>query len=82
MTIPVDGIAPIVLAVLPISDNENSATLLPHLKAILLGLISQRVQVVSYSCDGTGRTETSTIDPWRSQRLHQVHNQEPATRDV
>ena len=53
MTIPVDGIAPIVLAVLPISDSENSAALLPHLKKILLGLISRKIQVVSYSCDGT-----------------------------
>lgn len=53
MTIPVDGIAPIVLAVLPISDSENSGDLLPHLKKILLGLISRKIQVVSYSCDGT-----------------------------
>ena len=53
MTIPVDGIAPIVLAVLPISDSESSNALLPHLKTILLGLINQKIQVVSYSCDGT-----------------------------
>lgn len=53
MTIPVDGIAPIVLAMLPVSDSENSTTLLPYLRTILLGLINQKIQVVSYSCDGT-----------------------------
>ena len=53
MTIPVDGIAPIVLAVLPISDSESSADLLPYLRTVLLGLIGQKIQVVSYSCDGT-----------------------------
>ena len=53
ITIPVDGIAPIILAVLPISDSESSASLLPHLKKILHGLIERKIQVVSYSCDGT-----------------------------
>ncbi|KAF9780748.1 hypothetical protein BJ322DRAFT_1011530 [Thelephora terrestris] len=53
MTIPVDGIAPIILAVLPISDSESSVSLRPHLTKILLGLIKEKIQVVSYSCDGT-----------------------------
>lgn len=48
-----DGIAPIILAVLPISDSESSSDLLPHLTKILHGLIKQKVQIVSYSCDGT-----------------------------
>ena len=53
MTIPVDGIAPIILAVLPISDSESSASLLLRLQKILLGLIDKKIQVISYSCDGT-----------------------------
>lgn len=53
MTIPVDGIAPVLLAVLPISDGGTHATLLPHLRQILCGLIKEKIQVVSYSCDGT-----------------------------
>ena len=53
MTIPVDGVAPILLAVLPISDSESCKTLLPHLRMVLYGLIKQKIQVVSYSCDGT-----------------------------
>lgn len=53
MTIPVDGVAPILLAVLPISDSENHEALLPHLRKVLRGLIGEGIQVVSYSCDGT-----------------------------
>lgn len=53
MTIPVDGVAPILLAVLPISDNESHETLFPHLRKILHGLVRENIQVVSYSCDGT-----------------------------
>ena len=53
MTIPVDGVAPILLAVLPISDSESHESLLPHLRKILHGLIREKIQVVSYSCDGT-----------------------------
>lgn len=53
MTIPVDGIAPILLAVLPISESETHLTLLPHLSKILCGLIKGKIQIVSYSCDGT-----------------------------
>jgi hypothetical protein len=53
MTIPVDGVAPILLAVLPISDSESNKTLLPHLRNVLHGLIKEKIQVVSYSCDGT-----------------------------
>ena len=53
MTIPVDGVAPILLAVLPISDSESCKTLLPHLRMVLYGLIKQKIQVVSYSCNGT-----------------------------
>jgi hypothetical protein len=53
MTIPVDGVAPILLAVLPISDSEKHDTLLPHLTKLLHGLIQERLQVVSYSSDGT-----------------------------
>ena len=48
-----DGVAPILLAVLPISDSENHETLLPHLRKVLRGLIKENIQVVSYSCDGT-----------------------------
>ncbi|KAF9784786.1 hypothetical protein BJ322DRAFT_1196341 [Thelephora terrestris] len=54
MTIPVDGVAPILLAVLPISDSEKHHTLVPHLKKILCGLIKEKIEAVSYSCDGTG----------------------------
>ena len=53
MTIPVDGVAPLLLAVLPISDSETHTTLLPHLKKVLHGLIQENIQIVSYSCDGT-----------------------------
>lgn len=53
MTIPVDGVAPLLVTVLPISDSETHATLLQHLKNLLHGLIKENVQVVSYSCDGT-----------------------------
>lgn len=53
MTIPVDGIAPLLLAVLPISESETHVTLLPHLKTILHGLIKEKIQIISYSCDGT-----------------------------
>lgn len=53
MTIPVGGIAPIVLTVLLISEGESSADLLPHLMKILHGLIEQQIQIVSYACDGT-----------------------------
>jgi hypothetical protein len=53
MMIPVDGVAPILLAILPVSDGENHLTLLPHLKNILYGLIGEKIQVISYSCDGT-----------------------------
>lgn len=53
MTVPVDGVAPVLVAVLPISESETHATLLPHLIQILHGLIKVKVQVVSYSCDGT-----------------------------
>jgi hypothetical protein len=53
MTIPVDGVAPILLAVLPVSNSENHLTLLPHLKNVLCGLIKEKIQVISYSCDGT-----------------------------
>ena len=53
MTIPVDGIAPVLLAVLPISDSETHVTLLPHLTKVLHGLIRENIQIVSYSCDGT-----------------------------
>jgi len=49
----VDGVAPILLAVLPISDSENHETLLPHLRKVFRGLIKENIQVVSYSCDGT-----------------------------
>ena len=41
------------LAVLPISDSETHVMLLPHLRKVLRGLIKERIQVVSYSCDGT-----------------------------
>ena len=51
--IPVDGVAPILLAVLPISESESHEALLLHLTKILHGLIREKVQVVSYSCDGT-----------------------------
>jgi hypothetical protein len=53
MTIPVDGVAPILLAVLPISDSENHETLLPHLRKLLRGLIREHIEAVSYSSDGT-----------------------------
>ena len=53
MTIPVDGVAPVLLAVLPISDSETHVTLLPHLRKVLRGLIKAKIQIVSYSCDGT-----------------------------
>ena len=44
MTIPVDGVAPILLTILLISNSENHGTLLPYLR---------KIQVISYSCDGT-----------------------------
>ena len=53
MTIPVDGVTPILLAVLLISNSESCKTLLPHLRMVLYGLTKQKIQVVSYSCDGT-----------------------------
>ena len=62
MTVPVDGVAPIVLAVLPISESETSADLVPHLMKILRGLIARNIQIVSYACDGT-KLE------WKVQRL-------------
>lgn len=53
MTVPVDGVTLILLAVLPISDSENNKSLLPYLKKLLHGLIREKIQVVSYSCNGT-----------------------------
>jgi len=53
MTVPVDGVAPVFFAVLPISDSETHLTLLPHPRKVLRGLIKEKIQVVSYSCDGT-----------------------------
>jgi hypothetical protein len=53
MTVPVDGVAPVLIAVLPISESETHATLVPHLMQVLRGLIKVKIQAVSYSCDGT-----------------------------
>ncbi|KAJ6573789.1 hypothetical protein DFH09DRAFT_915806 [Mycena vulgaris] len=57
LTIPLPGIAPIVVAAMPIHDM-SADELLPPLEKILYGLLDRNICVISYACDGT-ETERS-----------------------
>lgn len=44
---------PIIVAAMPIANDLNAETLLPHLLKVVDGLIDRGIQVISYACDGT-----------------------------
>lgn len=85
MTIPVDGIAPVLLAVLPISEGENHVTLLPYLRQVLRGLVKGGIQVVSYSCDGTElerKIQRKILDEVREPLRYTIKSPQQGTPDT
>ena len=50
---PLPGVAPILVAALPIGESNNAEDLVLDAEKILRGLIALGIQVASYSCDGT-----------------------------
>ncbi|KAJ7828434.1 hypothetical protein B0H13DRAFT_1656272 [Mycena leptocephala] len=56
--VPVPKIAPIIVAVLPISDSNSAEELMVPLWKILNGLLERKIQVVSYAADGTAVERT------------------------
>ena len=46
-------VTPIIVAAIPIPNNFNAEKLHPMTRKILNGLTDQKVQVISYACDGT-----------------------------
>lgn len=53
LTLSVPKITPIIIAALPIANDMNAEQLAPLSQQILEGLITRKVRVVSYACDGT-----------------------------
>ncbi|KAJ6538761.1 hypothetical protein B0H10DRAFT_2245563 [Mycena sp. CBHHK59/15] len=53
LTIPVPGVAPIIVAALPIPNDLRAEVLLTYLDKVVNGLIDQNINIISYACDGT-----------------------------
>lgn len=53
LQIPLAGVAPIMVAAIPISDNLDVLELAPHTTDILHGLLDHDIHIVSGCCDGT-----------------------------
>ncbi|KAJ6608849.1 hypothetical protein B0H10DRAFT_2438833 [Mycena sp. CBHHK59/15] len=58
LTIPIPGITPLVVAAMPIANDNTADDLLPHMEKVLFGLLQRKIRVVSYANDGT-ETERS-----------------------
>ncbi|KAF8606345.1 hypothetical protein BDV93DRAFT_489093 [Ceratobasidium sp. AG-I] len=53
LQVPLQGIAPLAIAALPIPSNVSASTLANHLKTILDSLIDAQIMVTSYASDGS-----------------------------
>ncbi|KAJ6522433.1 hypothetical protein DFH09DRAFT_1421922 [Mycena vulgaris] len=58
LTIPLPGVTPLVVAAMPIANDNSADDLLPHTEKVLYGRLQRKIRVVSYANDGT-ETERS-----------------------
>ncbi|KAJ6587364.1 hypothetical protein B0H10DRAFT_2234035 [Mycena sp. CBHHK59/15] len=53
LSVPLPAITPLVIAAMPIPNDIKAEELLVPLEKILNGLLTRKIRVVSYACDGT-----------------------------
>jgi hypothetical protein len=61
LTIPVPGVAPIIVAALPIANDLKADVLIEYLDKVVNGLIDHNINIISYAPDGT-QTERNVQD--------------------
>ncbi|KAJ7708424.1 hypothetical protein B0H16DRAFT_1746298 [Mycena metata] len=74
LTIPVPGVAPIIVAAIPIANDLKADALLNYLIQVVNGLLDNKIKVISYACDGT-QIERSVQDmfvKWAPDRIEHL----------
>lgn len=77
--IPLPKMMPIVVAVLPISDRLKVPELLKLLEDVVSGLICQKINVISYACDGT-ETKRSVQRTFAAKAEYHIEHEIPSPR--
>ncbi|KAJ7722682.1 hypothetical protein B0H16DRAFT_1334577, partial [Mycena metata] len=88
LTIPVPGVAPIIVAAIPIANDLKADVLLEYLIKVINGLLDNKIKVISYACDGT-QIERSVQDmfvKWAPERIEHLiedpHGKAPPVRII
>ncbi|KAJ7034214.1 hypothetical protein C8F04DRAFT_1350091 [Mycena alexandri] len=74
LTVPMPGVAPIIVAAIPIANDLKADVLLKYLIQVVNGLIDHGTKIISYACDGT-QMERSVQDMfvrWADARIEHV----------
>jgi len=76
---------PIIVAAILIANDLDASVLLSYLEKVLHGLLEQKVQVVSYACDGTEVKRTVQrllIEKSEEKIKHSIPNPHPNSLDT